>query len=103
VTRTSALKNLGPACERWLRDVGIETAEQLAEVGSVEAYLRVKERLPHKASLVLLYALEGALLDIHWNALPPEVKAEIVSAPRHRLHRRWRAIRGRVGDGLNRA
>ena len=80
MTRISDLKNLGPACERWLREVGIESAEQLAEVGSVEAYLRVKEHFPREASLVLLYALEGALLDIHWNALPPEVKAEIVEA-----------------------
>jgi DNA transformation protein len=26
---------------------------------------------------VLLYAIEGALLDVHWNDLPPGHKAEL--------------------------
>jgi DNA transformation protein len=76
----SDLKNLGPAMERYLGEIGITTAEQLDEVGSVEAYVRLRERFPRTINLVALYALEGALLDVHWNHLPPEVKAEIVEA-----------------------
>lgn len=78
--RLADMMNLGPATEEYLRAVGIETPEQLSEIGSVDAYRRLKERFPRQVNLLFLYAMEGALLDIHWNALPPEVKDEIVSA-----------------------
>lgn len=32
------------------------------------------EAAPRETSLVGLYALYGALVDVHWNELPPEVK-----------------------------
>ena len=66
------LRNIGPTSARWLAEVGIETEADLEEVGAVEAYRRVRARQP-RASLNLLYALEGALLGLPWNGLPPEV------------------------------
>lgn len=77
MTRLSELKNIGPTSAEWLAAVGIETAEQLAELGSVEAYRRVRAAFPKRASLNLLWGLEAALLDIRWDELPADLKASL--------------------------
>ena len=63
------LRNIGPKSAAWLRQVGLRTQEDLESVGAVEAFIRVK-RAGFRPSLNLLYALEGALLDCHWQQLP---------------------------------
>ncbi len=68
------LKNLGKTSSQWLHAVGIHSESDLRRMGSVDAYRAVKAR-GFRASKVLLYAIEGALLDIHWNELPPQHKA----------------------------
>lgn len=70
------LPNLGPKSAAWLRDVGIGTRAELARVGAVRAFLRVREA-GHSTSLNLLYALEGALLDLRWDRLSDAVKANL--------------------------
>lgn len=70
------LRNLGPRSRAWLGEVGIETGDDLRRVGSVGAYLRVREA-GLSASLNLLYALEAALMDIDWRDLPADLKAEL--------------------------
>jgi len=72
----AALKNIGPKTAAWLRDLGIRTAGDLARIGSVEAYRRLRAS-GRGATLVALYALEGALWNTHWNELPPELKASL--------------------------
>jgi TfoX/Sxy family transcriptional regulator of competence genes len=64
------LKNLGKTSSQWLHAVGIHSATDLRRLGAVEAR-------GFRASKVLLYAIEGALLDVHWNELPPAHKAEL--------------------------
>jgi DNA transformation protein len=64
------LRNIGPKSARRLREVGIATAARLRRLGSVAAYRRLKHAFPREVSLVMLYALEGALLGCHWNHLP---------------------------------
>ena len=76
----TTLKNIGPASARQLRDVGIETAAELRKVGARDAYLRLKHAFPREVTLVMLYALEGALRDCHWNRLPPSIKARLNKA-----------------------
>lgn len=71
------LKNLGMASVNILQAIGINSYEDLAEVGPVNAYCKIKDRGIH-VSKVLLYALQGALLDVHWNDLPVELKAQLV-------------------------
>lgn len=68
---------MGPVSSGWLLEIGIESAEDLRRVGVVEAYHQMKANHPREVSLNLLYGLEAALLGIHWNALPPERKAEL--------------------------
>jgi DNA transformation protein len=67
------LRNLGKTSAQWLHAVGIHTASDLRRLGAVDAYRAVKTR-GFRASKVLLYAIEGALLDMHWNELPSERK-----------------------------
>jgi DNA transformation protein len=70
------LSNLGPTSAGWLRDVGIETYDDLERLGSVQAFLRV-DASREGVSLNLLYALEGALRDVRWDRLPPDVRHEL--------------------------
>lgn len=62
------LKNIGKTSAQWLRAVGIQNVEDLRRAGAVDAFRAVKAR-GFGASRVLLYAIEGALLDIHWGDL----------------------------------
>jgi TfoX C-terminal domain len=76
------LKNIGPASVRQLQEVGIEDAATLRKVGALAAYRRLKHAFPREVSLVMLYALEGALRGCHWNRLPPGVKEKLQAAAR---------------------
>jgi DNA transformation protein len=67
------LKNLGKTSSQWLHAVGIHSASDLRRMGSVGAYQAVRKR-GFRATKVLLYAIEAALLDIHWNDLPVDRK-----------------------------
>ena len=74
-----ALKNLGNTSVNWLRTVGIHSRDELARVGPVATYNRIRERRI-RVSRVLLYALQGALLDVHWNELDADLKRQLVEA-----------------------
>lgn len=71
------MKNIGPKSSEWLATVGIHTLDDVAELGVLETYLRVKAAYPEKVSLNLLYGLQEALLDIPWNELPLDIKNEL--------------------------
>ncbi|HZG79073.1 MAG TPA: TfoX/Sxy family protein [Paenibacillus sp.] len=77
------IRNIGAVGRRWLEHIGVTTLRELAAIGSVEAYRRLKDMDP-KVNIVALYALEGALLDMHWNELPPEVKEALHEAVGYR-------------------
>ena len=67
------MKNLGSVSLKRLAEVGITTRRQLKQTGSVGVYRMFKARgIP--VSLNMVYAVEGALLDLHWTALPQELK-----------------------------
>jgi DNA transformation protein len=78
------LKNIGPASIRQLREVGIEDAAALRRLGAIAAYRRLKHAFPREVSLVMLYALEGALRGCHWNRLLPGIKEKLQAAARTR-------------------
>ena len=79
MSTTDRLKNVGPKSAAWLRQVGVRTMEDLAALGAVGAFIKVK-RAGFKPSLNLLYALEGALLDCHWQDVPETRRTELVAA-----------------------
>ena len=73
------MRNIGPKSAAWLRQVGLRSFEDLQRVGSVDAFAKIK-RAGFKPSLNLLYALEGALLDCHWQQLPEARRSELLLA-----------------------
>ncbi|WP_058835691.1 TfoX/Sxy family protein [Luteimonas abyssi] len=72
------LRNVGPKSAAWLRQVGLRTRADLEAAGPVEAYMRVR-RAGFRPSLNLLYALEGALLDCHWQEVPDARRQQLVA------------------------
>jgi DNA transformation protein len=72
------LKNLGSTSVNILHAVGINSYEDLKKAGPVEVYLRIQKRNIN-VSKVMLYALQGALLDVHWNQLKPELKQQLLN------------------------
>lgn len=79
------LRNLGKTSVQWLHAVGVHTRDQLVDKGPVNIYQAVKNR-GFRANRVLLYALQGALLDVHWSELEPEVKARLLQEAESPIH-----------------
>ena len=79
MSELTSLRNIGKTLEEKLKSVGIMTAEELIEIGSEEAYVRLKLRYPETKSMCLvhLYAIEGAVSDIEYNQLPEDVKQRL--------------------------
>lgn len=74
---SSPLRNLGKTSQQRLKEIGITTLEELQASGVVDTYMRLKLRYPDKITLNMLYGLYGAIHDIDWRDIPPEVKAEL--------------------------
>lgn len=72
------LRNIGPKSAAWLRQVGLHTREDLEAAGPVEAFMRVK-RAGFKPTMNLLYAIEGALCDCHWQEVPEPRRQQLVA------------------------
>jgi len=73
------LKNLGASSINILQAIGVNSHEDLKAIGPEEAYLRIKRR-GIQVSKVMLYALQGALMDTHWKNLSPELKQQLLEA-----------------------
>ena len=69
----SKLPNIGKVLEKQLNDVGINTVDDLINLGSKEAWLKIKE-IDDSACLNRLMALEGAIQNIRWHNLSEEDK-----------------------------
>lgn len=63
---TAQLPNLGPKSQEILAAVGINSVEQLRELGSIAAYALAKKSGAN-VSLNLLWALEAALTGKRWH------------------------------------
>ena len=68
----SKLPNIGPKVE----EVGITTYEQLKEMGSQQAWLKIKA-IDDSACMHRLLALEGAIQGIRKSELSAEKRAEL--------------------------
>jgi len=68
--------NIAEKLEAQLADVGITTFEALKEIGSKEAWLRIKMKDP-SACIMRLSALEGAIQGVRWHYLDEDTKASL--------------------------
>lgn len=71
------LQGLGPKSSAWLAEIGIHTEADLRAIGSLEAWHRLRFIRGKQVTLNALYAMEAALRDVHWRALPEDVKASL--------------------------
>jgi len=74
----SKLKGLGPKSEVWLNEVGIHTREDLANIGAVRAFIKLKRECSMRPSLNFLYAMVGALEDEHWVNIAKKEKGRLL-------------------------
>lgn len=72
----TAMMNIGKEIESKLKSVEIDSAEKLIEVGSKDAFFRLKTKYP-QVCLVHLYTLEGAIQNVEYNCLSEETKADL--------------------------
>ena len=79
MTALTALPNLGPRSAQMLAGAGITTLAQLRALGAVVAFARVRARDP-RASLNLLWALEGALSGLPWRVVAREHRTSLLLA-----------------------
>ncbi len=75
----SAVPNLGPKSAAMLEAAGITSLEQLRTLGAVAAYARVKAAHA-RASLNLLWALEGAISGEPWQRVAREHRTSLLLA-----------------------
>ena len=75
----ASLKNLGPKSAEQIVAVGIDGPDEIRELGAAEVFHRVKSRFPDSTSLNLLWALQGALMEVHWHDVPDEIKRQILA------------------------
>jgi DNA transformation protein len=78
MSELTAMENIGKEMARKLTAVGIDSPEKLMEIGSKQAFFRLKETFPN-VCLVHLYALEGAITGQEYNRLPEETKKDLKS------------------------
>ncbi len=76
MTELISMKNIGKELERKLKIIGIKSAEDLKQLGSKEAFFRLKQRFP-EICLVYLYTLEGAITNTNFNELSEETKKDL--------------------------
>ena len=57
----SGLPNVGKVLENNLLQVGIETPEQLRDLGAEDAFVRIRVCVDQGACLHMLYGIQGAI------------------------------------------
>ena len=72
----SKLPNIATKLESQLADVGITTFDELKQVGSHEAWLRILAKDP-SACIMRLSSLEGAIQGIRWHHLDDDTKKSL--------------------------
>ena len=72
-------KNIGTTILKRLNEIGVYSLTDLADMMPVKAYKKICEQNPGKTFPVCyyLYSLEGALLDLHWDDLPEDLKKDL--------------------------
>lgn len=70
------LKNLGPASEKILNDVGIKTGQQLLKIGWKKAFIKLVDANPKNLHLIMAKVLIGATTNKEWFRINPDSEQE---------------------------
>lgn len=76
MTDLTTMPNIGDKLAAELQRVAITSAEQLVELGSVEAAARITRGRPH-TGYNMLYALEGAIRGVRWHSISKEDRSRV--------------------------
>ena len=75
--RLTELPNIGPTLAQKLNAIGVETEQELMEMGSENAIIKIATIAQSGACINMLYSLEGAIQGIRWHNLSRERKEEL--------------------------
>ncbi len=70
------LPNIGAELAKRLRQVGIDSPNELVFIGAEDAFIRLRELDP-SVCITQLFALEGAIQGIRWHGLDALRKLEL--------------------------
>ncbi len=73
----AALPNVGKVLESNLIQAGIETPEELRNIGAKEVFIRIRARVDPGACLHMLYGIQGAIDGMPGKLLPHNIKDEL--------------------------
>ena len=71
------LQNIGETLAKKLNAIGIKTPQDLKNIGSENAIIKIATIENSGACINMLYALEGAIQGIRWHGLDSERKQEL--------------------------
>ena len=74
-TNPPKLKNLGPVSIKWLNSIDIYTKEDIEKLGPIVIYNMLKSH-GYNVNILMVYALQGAIMDRHWNEIPEKMKKD---------------------------
>ena len=75
----SDMPNIGKITERQLIRAGIETPEQLREIGAKEALVRIRLTSDPEACVRVLYGLQGAVDGVKDSSLDEVTKRDLLA------------------------
>ena len=73
----SDLPNVGKVLEDNLLKIGIETPEQLRNIGAEETFLRIRMQVDPGACIHMLYGIQGAIDGVSDKFLSAQVKERL--------------------------
>ncbi|CAH0529704.1 TfoX/Sxy family DNA transformation protein [Vibrio hippocampi] len=76
-TRIKDLPNMQYKTERMLRKAGINSIEELRELGPVNAYRAICLNQDKNPGVNLLYHIAGAIDGIHWSIIPENIRTSL--------------------------
>ena len=82
----SNLPNIGKETERQLNEVGIDTYEDLKNLGAEKAWLKIQS-IDSSACIHRLLGLEGAIRGVKKTLLPDERKTELKEF--YQIYKKW--------------
>ena len=77
MSKLGDLPNVGKVLEENLIKAGIETPEQLREIGAEEAFLLIRLKADSGACLHMLYGIQGAIDGVKDRDLPEKIKEHL--------------------------
>lgn len=72
------LPNIGITLSKKLNQIGVYTADELIELGSEKAIIKIATLKDSGACINMLFALEGAILGVRWHNLEINRKNELL-------------------------